>query len=141
MGKRTWTPEQIETLKELWGTTSYRSISKRTGHTETALRLKAKRMGLGPVKDASDYMCAKDIARAMGIDSHAVTNYWIGKLGLKCRRIKGKHRTLWVMVRHDNLMNFLESHQDIWDSRRIEPYALGMEPEWFHQKRLRDRMR
>lgn len=141
MGKRTWTPEQIETLKDLWGTTSYRYISKRTCHTETAIRLKAKRLGLGSVKDASDYMCAREIARAMGIDVHTVTDYWIGKLGMKCRRIKSKHKTLWVMVRHDELMKFLEIHQDKWDSRRIEPYALGMEPEWFHKKRLKDRMR
>lgn len=141
MGKQTWTPEQIETLKNLWCTTSYRYISKRTGHTETAIRLKAKRLGLGSVKDASDYMCAREIARAMGIDVHTVTDYWIGKLGMKCRRIKSKHKTLWVMVRHDELMKFLEIHQDKWDSRRIEPYALGMEPEWFHQKRLNDRRR
>lgn len=141
MGKRTWTSEQIETLKELWGTSSYHYIAKRTGHTETAIRLKAKRMGLGSVKDASEYICAREIARIMGIDSHTVTDYWIKKLGLKCRRIKSKHKTLWVMVRHDDLMRFLENHQDIWDSRRIEPYALGMEPEWFHQKRLKDRRR
>lgn len=139
MGKRTWTEEQIELLRGLWGCRSYSHIAARTKHTETAVRVKAKRLGLGPVKDASEYLCAREIARLMGIDVHAVTDYWVGKLGLKCRRIKGKNKTLWVLIRHDDLMKFLEGHQNIWDSRRIEPYALGMEPEWFHRKRLKDR--
>ncbi len=34
---------------------------------------------------------------------------------------------------------FLKNNQEIFDSRRIEPYGLGCEPEWLHQKRLRDR--
>lgn len=129
MGKRTWTREQVETLREFWGSRTYSYIANKTGHTETAVRLKAKRMGLGPVKDASEYMCAREVARMMGIDVHTVTDYWIKKLGLRCRRIKGKNRTLWILIRHNDLMEFLREHEELWDSRRIEPYALGMEPE------------
>lgn len=123
----------------LWGSQSYAYIAKRTGKTETAVRVKAKRLGLGAVKNASDYLCAREVSRLMGIDVHAVTNRWIEKRGLKCRKIRSGRRTLWVLIRHDDLMRFLEEHQDIWDSRRVEPYALGMEPEWLHQKRLKDR--
>lgn len=139
MGKKTWTDEQIDKLCNLWGAKDYKSISRIVGHTETAVRSRAKRLGLGAVKNASDYICAREISRIMGVDVHAVTDYWIKKLGLPCRRIEGKNRTLYVMVRHDNLIEFLENHQDIFDSRRIEPYALGYEPEWLHKKRLNDR--
>lgn len=139
MGKKTWTDKQIEKLRDLWGTKDYKSISRIVGHTETAIRVQAKRLGLGAVKNASDYICAREISRIMGIDVHAVTDYWIKKLGLPCKRIEGKNRTLYVMVRHDKLIEFLENHQEIFDSRRIEPYALGCEPEWLHQKRLNDR--
>lgn len=141
MGKRTWTDEQIEKLCNLWGEKDYQSISRSLGHTETAIRVKAKRLGLGPVKDASDYICAREVARIMGVDVHAVTDYWIKKLGLPCKRIEGKNRTLYVMVRHDKLIEFLQNNQDIFDSTRIEHYALGCEPEWLHQKRLNDRNR
>lgn len=139
MGKKTWTDEQIEKLRDLWGTKDYRSIARNLGHTETAVRLKAKRLGLGAMKNASDYMCAKEISRIMGVDFHTVTDYWIKKLGLQCRRIEGKRKTLYIMVRHDELVRFLKNNQEIFDSRRIEPYGLGCEPEWLHQKRLRDR--
>lgn len=139
MGKRTWTKEDVERLEALWGWHSYAAIAKSVGHTETAVRVKAKRLGLGAVKDASDYLCSREVARIMGIDSHVVTGCWIGRLGLPCRRVRGKRKTLWVMVRHDHLMEFLEEHTEIWDSRRVEPYALGEEPEWLHEKRLADR--
>lgn len=141
MGKKTWTAGQIDKLCDLWGTKSYKAISRAVGHTEVAVRLKAKRLGLGSVKNASDYMCSREIARIMGVDVHAVTDYWIKKLGLPCRRIEGKKKTLYVMVRHDELIKFLRDHQDIFDSTRIEPYSLGCEPEWLHQKRLHDRER
>lgn len=139
MGKKTWTDAQIEKLCNLWGEKDYKTISRLVGHTEIAVRLKAKRLGLGAVRNASDYICAREISRIMGVDVHAVTDYWIKKLGLPCKRIEGKNRTLYVMVRHDNLIKFLENNQCIFDSRRIEPYALGCEPEWLHQKRLKDR--
>lgn len=141
MGKKTWTTEQVEKLCDLWGTKSYKSISRIVGHTEVAVRLKAKRLRLGAVKNASDYICAREISRIMGVDVHTVTDYWIRKLGLPCRRIEGKNRTIYTMVRHDELIKFLENNQDIFDARRIEPYGLGCEPEWLHQKRLIDRKR
>ncbi|MCM1039834.1 MAG: hypothetical protein NC434_10970 [Ruminococcus sp.] len=140
MGKKTWTSEQIDKLCDLWGTKSYKSISRIVGHTETATRLKAKRIGLGEFKNASDYICAREISRIMGVDVHTITDYWIKKLGLPCKRIEGSGRTLYVMVRHDELVTFLKNNQSIFDSRRIKPYGLGCEPEWLHQKRLRDRM-
>lgn len=139
MGKKTWTKEQIDKLCNLWGTKDYKSIARIVGHTETAIRVQAKRLRLGAVKNASDYICAREISRIMGVDVHAVTNRWIKKLGLPHRRIEGKNRTLYIMVRHDELIKFLKNNQDIFDSRRIEPYGLGCEPEWLHEKRLRDR--
>lgn len=139
MGKKTWTTEQIDKLCDLWGTKNYKSISRIVGHTEVAVRLKAKRLGLGAFRNGSDYICSREISRIMGVDVHAVTDYWIKKLGLPCRRIEGKNRTLYIMVRHDELISFLENNQDIFDSRRIEPYGLGCEPEWLHRKRIRDR--
>lgn len=139
MGKKTWTDEQTEKLCNLWGTKDYQYISRMLGHTEVAIRLKAKRLGLGAVRNASDYICAREVSRIMGVDVHTVTDYWTKKLGLPCKRIKGKKRTLYVMVRHDNLIEFLKNNQEIFDSRRIEPYALGCEPDWLHKKRLEDR--
>lgn len=139
MGKSSWTAEQVEKLRDLWGTKSYKAISGIVGHTEVAVRVKAKRLKLGAFKSASDYLCAREISKAMRVDIHTVTDYWIKKLGLPCKKIESKNRTVFVMVRHDELMKFLESNQDIFDSRKIEPYGLGCEPEWLHQKRLRDR--
>lgn len=139
MGKKTWTDEQIEKLRDLWGTKNYKTISRIVGHTEVAVKLKAKRLGLGAIKNASDYICAREISRIMGVDVHTVTDYWIKKLGLPYRRIDSKNRTLYVIVRHDKLIEFLKNNQDIFDSRRIKHYELGCEPEWLHQKRLHDR--
>ena len=37
-----------------------------------------------------------------------------------------------------DLMEFLESNQNEWDSRKIEKNMLGFEPEWLQEKRKRD---
>ena len=37
-----------------------------------------------------------------------------------------------------DLLEWLRCHQELWDSRKIEPYGLGVEYEWLKEKRKRD---
>lgn len=42
------------------------------------------------------------------------------------------------LIKLEDFIKWLKAHQDLWDSRRLEPYALGYEPEWLVEKRKRD---
>lgn len=95
-------------------------------------------MKLGPVKEAQDLMSAREVARIMGVDIHAVTDYWIKKLGLKHIKIKSKKRTLWILINADDLLDFLKDHQEIWTASKVVRFGLGQEPDWLKEKRRKE---
>ena len=43
-----------------------------------------------------------------------------------------------MYVKQEDLLEFLKAHQDIWDSRYLEIYGFGSEPEWLIKKRKED---
>lgn len=43
------------------------------------------------------------------------------------------------MIKHIDMLNWLENNQEKFDSRKIDFYALGSEPEWLQDKRKRDK--
>lgn len=94
-------------------------------------------MKLGPVKEAQDLMCAREVARIMGVDVHTVTDYWVRKLRLKHIKIEGKKRTLWILISTDDLLDFLKDHQEIWTASKVVRFGLGQEPEWLKEKEER----
>jgi hypothetical protein len=135
---RDWTKEEIEQLQDLWGPKTIPQIAKIMGRTNNAIKVKSSRLGLGAYKDSSEYLSAQQVSSLLGVDSHTVTNYWIPKCGLKCRKIALLGKKKFKYIRMDNLLRWLEHNQDKWDSRRVELYALGVEPEWLKAKRKAD---
>lgn len=43
------------------------------------------------------------------------------------------------IIKFDDLLEWLEAHQDMWDSRTVEEYALGVEYDWLVAKRQQDK--
>lgn len=133
---RTWTEEEINYLQEAWGTVSIRTIAKNIKRTETAVTLKAKRLGLGSPY-TNEYLSANQVSKLMGIDRHAVIDNWIRKRGLKARKRAMKEFEMWLIDLED-LTEWLENNQDKWDSRKLDIYGLGEEPGWLQEKRKLD---
>lgn len=48
-GSRTWKPEELEYLQERWGEVSIPTIAEKLNRTTNAIKIKACRLGLGPV--------------------------------------------------------------------------------------------
>lgn len=136
---RAWSQKEIEYLQEKWGYISVSAIAKKLGRTETAVILKAKRLGLGSAYTSGEYINANQIAELLKIDRHTVTDYWIARCGLKAqKRVMRKKFAMWL-VKFDEFVKWLKENQDKWDSRKLELFALGKEPEWLKEKRERDK--
>jgi len=136
---RVWTPEEIEFLDEHWGKLNIPQLAQRLNRSENAVKIKTVRYGLGKAVDRDNSLTARQVSYLMGVDIHAVTDRWVGKLGLKARKRAphGQRKQTWI--RMDDLVPWLKAHQDIWDSRRVELFAFGTEPKWLKEKRARDK--
>lgn len=137
MPKKYWTEEEINYLEGKWGEAPISAIAKKLGRTTEAIILKSKRLGLGSAYKAGEYLNATTIAGILKVDAHTVTDYWIGKCGLIARKKALNKFQVW-MVKHNNLLKWLEENQVKWDSRKVEIYALGLEPQWLREKRKKD---
>ena len=71
--KRQWTKEDMDYLRENWGETSLKVMSKKLKKTEIAIRTKAGREGLGGYIENGSYITLMDLARAIDRDKYEST--------------------------------------------------------------------
>ena len=43
-----------------------------------------------------------------------------------------------LLIKFDKILAWLEKHQDVFNAKDIEPFALGKEPDWLKKKRTAD---
>ncbi len=135
--KRKWTEEEINYLKERWGNNSINYIATKVKHSVNAVKIKAYRLGLGPAIDNTDLLLVSDIIEMLGVSKDRIYNTWIN-LGLKLQKHKISNKKSYYCIKIEDLIEFLKDNPDEWDSRNLELYNLGYEPEWLSQKRKRD---
>ena len=134
-----WSISEIDYLKENWGRVTLNYLSIRLKRTKIAIVIRAKRMNLGASTRADEYMTANQVAVLLNVDRHAVSR-WIKKHNLKAENKILLFKKRFWLIKHYDLCKWLKNNQDRFDSRRIELFALGYEPEWLQEKRIRDRM-
>lgn len=135
--RRKWTSKEEELLAELWGSVSIESIAKKLKRTVFSLKVKAVRMNLGPMLENNDLITVSDMVDMLGISRDRITTTWI-KLGLNLKKKRLTKKITYYVITWDDLLTFLENNQNEWDSRKVEEYMLGGEPEWLQEKRKRD---
>lgn len=133
--RKNWTQEEESYLMDNWGTMTIKNLARSLCRTEDAIIVRAKRLKLG--SPYMEYLNANQASQILGVDSHTVTDYWIQKCGLKAKRQAMRNMPMWRIC-IDDLTEWLEQNQDKWDSRKVELYALGQEPEWMKEKRRAD---
>ena len=137
--KRFWTSEEEEILSDLWGTVSVDKIAEKLDRTVSSLKNKAYQLGLGSqMENNYDGISITQIAELFNVNDQTVSIYWIS-LGLKTttRNISKTRKYRYVTI--NDLFDFLEKNQNIWDSRYLEKNILGKEPDWLTEKRKSDR--
>lgn len=131
MSGRPWDDEELELLEEWTGKLSLDTIAKRLGRSKNAVFLKRQRIGLGGYLQNTDLLSRYAVAGIMGVTCRTLI-YW-ERLGLKCQR-KGSYR----MYSHDELLRFLESHQDLWNAKRVTDDTIFADCKWFEDKKNKD---
>ena len=139
MGRKntTWSEGELAVLYDEWGEKTPDAIGRMIGRSTKAVKSMAKAHRLGCFLKNSEYLTQKQCTDMLGYTSKVLQRTWIPH-GLKThkRRTAGGQRN--TVILHSELMEFLRKNQDLWDSRKCEPYALGTEPVWLQEKRRRD---
>lgn len=137
-GSKNWADEEVRYLQFSWGFVSVKQIAKYLKRTPIAIVVKAKRRKLSSPYKGQARFTARKVADLLGVDIHTVTDYWVGKCGLKSRKMIMRFKKRMFLIDYDNLMDWLEKNQDKWDSRRFKRFTLMLEPEWLRGKRILD---
>lgn len=136
---RNWTPEELTYIREVWGEKTVPEIAAKLGRSINAVKIKTVRLGYTGQKWAGEMMSARKVAELLGVDVHAVIDYWIPKCGLKAKAKRlGVSKRTTTIIMFEDLLSWLQEHQDLWDSRRVPEYALGIEYSWLKKKRKAD---
>jgi len=133
-----WTEEEEDLLCDLWGTKSIEYIAKKLNRSSSAIMNRVWKLGLGSYTENNyDGLKIQEIADIFLIDRNTILVTWVA-LGLKIKVKNISKNKSYATVSIEDLYDFLEKNQDIWDSRNLEENLLGIEPEWLKQKRKSD---
>jgi len=137
-GKRSWSKEEERILQDLWGEATIERIAKRLNRTPSSIKNKVFQLGLGSsIQNNYEGLKIGEICELFNVSRTTVENLWI-VLGLKYKIKKVSEKFSYIYVEIDDLFEFLEANQNIWDSRNLEINILGKEPVWLKEKRKKD---
>ncbi len=140
MGSRMWTPEEITYLSENWGTVSVKNMSKRLQRTETAIIVKSQKLGLGAYLDSGDYITLHQLIVAV-TGTSAGYGYkiksWVQNRGMPVHTKLVKEKRVRIIYLEE-FWEWAEKNRSFLDFSKMEPLALGEEPEWVAEQRRKD---
>lgn len=138
LGKR-WTPEEEEYLQEHWGRTSIPGLAKHLGRSRNAIMVRAKRLGLGPWLEAGEYISVNALYKALfgrNFSGYQLKS-WVKDRGMpihSIRRGKNTYRVIYL----EEFWEWAEKNRAFLDFSKMEPLALGAEPDWVAEQRRKD---
>lgn len=140
---RNWTQAEYAQLAEEWGQYSIPTLAKRMNRSETAIKIKASRLGLGAHRSASEFISFNELIKIIGMSRGTNgSNYsWsyqkLKEAGLKIHLHKVQNNS-FRMVDIAEFWKFAEKNRHLFDFSRLEENALGKEPAWVKVKRTED---
>lgn len=137
---RRWTRDEEDLLSELWGNKSIEYIANKLNRSYSSIYNRVSQLGLGSsISNNYDGLTIPEISTMFGVSASTILTSWV-VLGLivTTRKISAFRFYSYVTIEH--LYQFLETNQNIWDSRCLEKNILGIEPEWLKEKRIKDRI-
>lgn len=140
-GKKKWTESEDRYLEEHWGSTSLGTIAKNLGRSENAVVVRIQRLHIGPGLMNGNRISFSQFTQAVyGIKGYTYLKNRLTKVGFPFHSqiIRGHNHKRFTTVDIDEFWKFAEQNKDLFDFSRMEPFALGPEPEWATLKRKLD---
>lgn len=138
-GSRTWTKDELRYIEENWGYVSLPYMADKLNRTVDAIKIKASRMGLGSVLLGGDYITLNQLIIALS--GHKESSYlrksWVENRGLPIHK-KRVNKCYFTVVYIDEFWKWAEIHRSFIDFPKMEPLALGKEPDWVAEQRKKD---
>lgn len=133
-----WSSKEDQYLKENWGYTTMNTLSRNLNRTPMAITSRVQKLNLGPAfHHQLDYILINDVAKILNVSRDKVLKTW-PKQGLVLHRITISNKKWCYGIALEDLLSFLESHQNSFNARYVEKNILGIEPEWLIEKRKQD---
>lgn len=139
-GSRVWTPEELSYLRDNWGMVTMKALCKKLNRTEAAILVKRQRLGLGRFLENGDYITLHQLLMAFTStdgNSGYILKSWVKNRGMPVHTRLIKEKRVRV-VYLDEFWQWAEKHRSFLDFSKMEPLALGEEPEWVAEQRKKD---
>lgn len=99
LGKRAWTAEEENYLRESWGTVTIDGICRHLNRTKNAIMVRVNRLGLPPYLESGEYITLHQLSRALGFgvssDKYFLKS-WVENRGFPCITSGGgRRRSAW----------------------------------------------
>lgn len=135
---KSWSDEHLDYLLDNWGSKSISVIAENLNRTVYAIMNKARRNKLGSFLDSGDYITLNQLFIALGRGNGATytKNTWI-KLGLPTHRKKVNTSSYKVVYIYE-FWKWAKEYRMRIDFSKMQPLALGDEPEWAKEQRTAD---
>ena len=127
-------------MQENWGKYSIPAIANRLHRSVNAVRIRAQRLGLGAVLMSGDYITLNQLLIAVkGTNAGGgyVMKSWVKDRGLPVHTKKVVNNSFRV-VYLEEFWEWAEKNRSFIDFSKMEPLALGEEPEWVAEQRKHD---
>ena len=138
--QRPWTQEETEYLQEKWGIVSVPAIAEHLNRTGSGIVNKAQRLGLGALLEAGDYVTLNQLLLALtnGAKTYGYKmQSWVKNRGFPVHT-KRVNKCVWRVVYLEEFWVWAEQHRSFIDFSKLEPLALGKEPDWVAEQRRKD---
>lgn len=137
---RIWTAEEEEYLADKWGTVSIPGIAKRLNRSVNAVKVRAARLSLGPALMGGEYISLNQLITAVTGSASSYSykmKSWVENRGLPIHKKKVDNCSFRVIY-IDEFWEWAEKNRSFIDFSKMEPLALGMEPDWVPEQRKKD---
>ena len=138
-GKRTWTEKEEDFLRENWGHMTVGGLAKSMKRSNNAIIVRAARLGLGPYLESGEYVTLNQLIQAItGHNAHSYTlKSWVEQRGMPVHYKRIQQKSVRV-VYIEEFWEWAEKNRSFIDFSKMEPLALGMEPDWVPEQRRKD---
>lgn len=137
---RRWTVEEDEFLSDYWGVKPFNRLRNELGRSDNSIRWRATVLGLGPYIESMDGYTLRQLANAIGMH-HTSVHRWVTHYGLPAvKRVNGTNRKTYC-IKPEDFWKWAEANVNRINLSGMEELALGPEPDWVRDKRLKDKER
>lgn len=120
--RRNYTEDELFFIETNWGRMSLKGIAKRLNRSETGVKIKAHKLGLGDPLDHRGFLIAKEVEEILGVTKKTITNY-IQNYGLKgnAKYLNGRK---CISIQYKDLADWLINNPKRWDGSKVDKLAL-----------------